>query len=226
MKTIPTFYRIAAAAILVFSAGRSSADLKSFLAKPEPVYKWEKRSEEKRDGCTITDMHMTSQTWQGKPWEHRLVLFRPDNATNPKFCLLYNTGGNGSARDLAMGLELATRSKTAYAMLFNIPNQPLYGLTEDALIVYTWQKYMTTGDETWPLHFPMAKSVIKAMDALGEYTKGAGSPVIDEFIINGGSKRWRWLPCGSLLLGLPETCRLFAKCLGDHFSLVHLCEVS
>ncbi|MEP6755321.1 MAG: PhoPQ-activated protein PqaA family protein [Chthonomonadales bacterium] len=195
MKRFSSMSRFAAVAILVLAADRSSADLKSFLAKPESVYKWEKRNEEKKDGCTVYDLHMTSQTWQGKPWEHRLVIFRPDNAINPKFCLLYNTGGSGSIRDLAMGIDMATRSKTAYAMLFNIPNQPLYGLTEDALIVYTWQKYMETGDDSWPLHFPMAKSVIKAMDAIGEFTKGAGIPVIDQFIINGGSKRgWTtWL---------------------------------
>ena len=55
----------------------SRADLQAYFKKPEPVYTWEKRGEETRDGCKIYDLHMVSQTWQGIVWEHRLQIFRP-----------------------------------------------------------------------------------------------------------------------------------------------------
>lgn len=173
------------------------ADLKSFIAKPEPTYHWEKKGEEKLEGVTVYDLSMVSQEWQGIQWDHRVLVFRPDKVEFPHHCLIYNAGGDGGGRtQREMGAKLATLSGTTYAMVFGNPKQPLYGgLTEDALIVYTWQKYMTTGDDSWPLHFPMAKAVIKGMDTVQAFTKQQGWPSIDGFTINGGSKRgWTtWL---------------------------------
>jgi PhoPQ-activated pathogenicity-related protein len=173
------------------------ADLKSFMAKPEPTYRWEKKSEEKLDGVTVYDLQMTSQEWQGISWDHRVMIFRPEKVEFPHHCLIYNTGGGGGGRrDMEMGAQLAKLSGTTYAVVFGNPKQPLYGgLNEDALIVYTWQKYMTTNDDTWPLHFPMAKAVIKGMDTVQAFAKQQGWPSIEGFTINGGSKRgWTtWL---------------------------------
>lgn len=190
-----TFVASVASAGLLAARG-ASADLKSFLAKPEPAYKWEKRGEQKMEGGTMYDLHLVSQTWKNGPWEHRLVLLKPDKVTHPEFCALHNTGGNGSERDFQTWMTVAQRTGTLFAVLYNIPNQPLYGgKTEDALIVYTWQQFMLTGDADWPLHFPMAKAVIKAMDALQEFAKSENLPAITGFLVNGASKRgWTtWL---------------------------------
>jgi PhoPQ-activated pathogenicity-related protein len=166
------------------------ADLDEYLHRPEPDYRWEKTSEQKLDGCTVTELQMVSQVWQGIPWEHKIQIFRPDGVKNPEFCALYNTGGNGSPSNTAMGAHLAKRSNALYAIVFGIPKQPLYGgKTEDALVVHTWLKYMETGDESWPLHFPMAKGVLKAMDAIQEHTRRGKQPEITGFMVHGGSKR-------------------------------------
>ena len=120
----------------------------------------------------------------------------PYKAKHPHFCTLLNTGGDGGDDETAMGATLAQASSTPFAILYGIPKQPLYGgKTEDALIVYTWQKFFLTGDESWPLHFPMAKSVIKAMDALQQFAKSEKLPSLREFMITGASKRgWTtWL---------------------------------
>lgn len=182
--------------LLLVPAPRSHADLDAYLKRPEPVYKWEKTGETKVQGCTIYDLHLVSQTWQGIVWEHHLQIYRVDNMAHPHFCALLNTGGSGSKSDETLGLMAAKATGGVFAILFNIPNQPLYGgKSEDALIAYTWQKFIETGDETWPLHFPMAKAVIKAMDAVQAFTKQSGQPDIDSFLITGASKRgWTtWL---------------------------------
>jgi PhoPQ-activated pathogenicity-related protein len=115
---------------------------------------------------------------------------------HPEFCALYNTGGSGSERNMQMGIRLSKESGVTYAILYNIPNQPLFdGKTEDALVVYTWLQYLDTGDASWPLHFPMAKAILKAMDTIQAFTQSAGLTPIDGFLVHGASKRgWTtWL---------------------------------
>ncbi|MCW3094456.1 MAG: PhoPQ-activated pathogenicity-related protein [Chthonomonadaceae bacterium] len=194
MRTI--FIGLLTCLALISLGQPSRADLDSYLSKPEPVYKWEKTGEKKLDGGAVIDLHLVSQTWQGGVWQHRLVIFRPENPVRTDFCTLFNTGGNGSDSEMTLGMTAAKITGMPFAILYNIPNQPLYdGKTEDVLVAYTWQKYMETGDDTWPLHFPMAKAVLKAMDAIQAYTKEAGQPEINGFVVAGASKRgWTtWL---------------------------------
>ena len=182
--------------VSIFGPTASRADLKAYFAKPEPAYKWEKRGDQTQNGVRVLDLHLVSQVWQGITWEHRLEVFIPEGAPHPEFCALYNTGGNGGAADTMLGTGLSKSTGSVCAVLHNIPNQPLYdGKTEDALVVHTWLKYMETGDESWPLHFPMAKAVLKAMDAIQAAVKKEGLHEIDGFLIFGGSKRgWTtWL---------------------------------
>src|SRR5579884_780096 len=176
--------------------GQAGADLAAYLHKPEPAYRWEKTGEQQVSGGTVYDLHLVSQTWQGIVWQHHLQIFRPDRLLHPHFCTLLNTGGSGSQAETQQGITAAQASGAVFAILFDIPNQPLYGgLTEDALVVYTWEKFLETGDESWPLHFPMAKAVLKAMDAIQAFTKSEKQPAITDFLITGASKRgWTtWL---------------------------------
>ncbi|HLJ55700.1 MAG TPA: PhoPQ-activated protein PqaA family protein, partial [Chthonomonadaceae bacterium] len=193
MNTLRTV--IAVIALAAWCAG-ARADFDSYIKRPEPAFKWEKTGEQKMAGGTVYELHLVSQTWHGMNWEHRLQVFVPEHAANPHFCALLNTGGNGGAQDALLGVTAANAIGSPFAILYNIPNQPLYGgLKEDALIVYTWKKYLETGDDTWPLHFPMAKAVIKAMDAIQAFLPQAGQPPVTEFLVTGASKRgWTtWL---------------------------------
>ncbi|MCC6729564.1 MAG: hypothetical protein IT208_09540 [Chthonomonadales bacterium] len=172
------------------------ADLDAYLKKPEPAYRWEKTGQRSVPGGTVYDLQMVSQTWQGIVWQHRLSIYRPDNVANPRFCALLNTGGSGSKENDALAMAVASRAGTLFAVLNNIPNQPLYGgKTEDALVVYTWLKYLETGDESWPLHFPMAKAVLKAMDTVQAFARQNDMPAVGGFMVTGASKRgWTtWL---------------------------------
>src|SRR5581483_11339376 len=106
---------VAAVALLAPSTAR--ADLDEYLAQPEPSYKWEKRGEETVDGCKAYELYLVSQEWQGRPWEHRLYLVKPEKLDNPKFCILYNTGGHGGKGDLALASEMAKKSGCWFAVI-------------------------------------------------------------------------------------------------------------
>jgi PhoPQ-activated pathogenicity-related protein len=92
---------------------------------------------------------------------------------------------------------LAAATGSVISELRMIPNQPLMfaGETrkrsEDAIIAYTWDRYLRTGDETWPLRLPMTKSVVRAMDTVTAFCRSAsgGGVTVDRFVIGGGSKR-------------------------------------
>ncbi len=174
---------------------RADSELQRYIRQGNAI--WELRGTQQVENVTIYDLHLVSQAWHGLIWEHRLLLFYPKNSPTPQFCTIFNTGGDGGGEgDKRMGLVLAQASGMPFAILFGNPRQPIFdGKVEDEIIVYTWQKFFETGDPTWPLHFPMAKAVIKGMDAVQEFTAKSGMPEIKEFLVSGASKRgWTtWL---------------------------------
>lgn len=185
--------------------------LDAYIARDEPLYKWEKVAAAAQaappeiagnplvailaGGVEVHELRLTSQQWQGRAWQHRVQVFRPAKMEFPRTALLYVTGGGGSALETMVGRALANATGATVVSLFNIPNQPLYGKYEDALIAHTFQQYLETGDATWPLLFPMTKSAVKAMDAVGEYSREQGWSKLDQFVVTGASKRgWTtWL---------------------------------
>ncbi|HIC30222.1 MAG TPA: hypothetical protein EYO85_12435, partial [Rhodospirillales bacterium] len=63
--------------------------------------------------------------------------------------------------------------------------------SEDAIIAYSWDKYLKTGDEKWPLRLPMTKAAVRAMDTATDFLAGktGGKLKIDRFVVAGASKR-------------------------------------
>lgn len=176
--------------LLALAPMAARADLDAYFKKAEPSFQWEKTAEQTVDGCQIVDLAVTSQEWQGMLWKHRVTIARPQKLEFPKFCMILNTGGNGGRpNDYALAARMANMTGATYAVVWNSPNQPIYGKNEDDLIVHTWLKFLETGDESWPLHFPMAKAVLKSMDAIQAFAKEAGWGTLDEFLPYGGSKR-------------------------------------
>lgn len=58
-------------------------------------------------------------------------------------------------------------------MTLQIPNEPIVFVgdgkrrTEDAIIAYTWFKFLqNTSEPNWLLRLPMTKAVVKAMDTV------------------------------------------------------------
>jgi PhoPQ-activated pathogenicity-related protein len=178
---------------LAVSAG---ADLAGYAARAEPEYRWSKEKVTQEGIVQIADLKLRSQVWRDIPWDHTIRIFRPAQVKYPKTGVLLITGGNPGGDDTQIGTIAATVIGAPVAILFNIPNQPLFeGKTEDDLIAHTFSEYLKSGDATWPLLLPMTKSAVKAMDAVQAFSEQEWKEKIEGFVVTGASKRgWTtWL---------------------------------
>lgn len=172
------------------------ADLLTYVQTPDTSFKWEKVSQSNGIFGTTYLLKMTSQTWQGIVWTHDIELIKPTKCDHPGAALMWITFGKpGEEQSQVMGM-LAANAGCPVAILYGIPNQPLFGgLNEDALIAHTFVKTLETKDPTWPLLLPMTKSAVRAMDAVQAFSKEGLDNEIDRFVVSGASKRgWTtWL---------------------------------
>ena len=187
-------------------APRGQTALDRYVATPDPSYSYKLVRTIPGDGYTLFVLRMTSQTWltpqevDHPVWEHWMTVIRPEGVTSSK-ALLFIGGGSRSNKEPQkadrMLAAIATATKTVVAELRSVPNQPLVfagekeGRTEDALIAYTWDHYLRTGDERWPARLPMTKSAVRAMDTVTDFCakSEAGGVKVDSFVVAGASKR-------------------------------------
>ena len=189
-------FGIAAFVASLVAAPAARADLFDYVKKADESYSWKLKSKVENGDGTVYTLQLVSQTWQNIKWEHDLVVFLPKGVKPGSKMVLYNQGGKSSPIAEVIGMDMARRIQAPVAFLFGIPNQPLLGgKTEDALIAETFVRYLETKDPSWPLLFPMVKSLVKAMDALQEFARKEWGVRIEGFIVTGGSKRgWTsWL---------------------------------
>ena len=175
--------------------------LQNYMKRPEPDFAWQITNRVKSENGRMIELRLTSQKWQDIVWEHAVEIFEPAKVEYSQHALLFVTGGSQPPRSpgestLQMGAALAKQSGARVIVLHQVPNQPLFdNRREDDLITETWLKYLQTGDETWPLLFPMVKSAVKTMDAVQELSTDEFGQKIEKFVITGASKRgWTsWL---------------------------------
>lgn len=183
-------------AVLSLAIQVHAGALENYIQAPDSVYGWTKRESGETNGFSITQLDLTSQKWRDSVWTHSLQVVRPAKVRNADIAFLFVTGDGSGSRNLPMLQILAERAGAIAAVISRVPNQPLYdGRKEDALIAFTFDQYLKTKDETWPLLFPMAKSAVRAMDAIQEFAKQESKQDIKRFVVSGASKRgWTtWL---------------------------------
>lgn len=165
------------------------SDLADYVAKVDASFAWSLKGKTETPAGAAYELHLTSQTWQGFKWEHGVQVFVPSGATPRSGMVLLNTGGNPSPTSAILGMQIASKVGGPVAFLFNVPNQPIFDKKEDALIAETFVRFLASKDSSWPLLFPMAKSVVRAMDALQAFAKQEWKTDVTHFVITGASKR-------------------------------------
>jgi len=180
--------------------------LDKYVQAPDANYHYDLVKTVPGDGYTTYVLDMTSQAWRSAAevnhpiWKHWLTIVRPDQVKGTTG-FLFITGG--SIKDKAPEnanaqiVDTAVTTHTVVAELRGVPNEPLIFTgetkerTEDQIIAYTWVKYLKTGDETWPLHIPMTKAGVRAMDTITSFsaTPQGGKVQVEKFVVAGGSKR-------------------------------------
>lgn len=179
-----------------FALNVHAGALENYIQAPDSSYAWTKRAALETNGVTVIQLDLTSQKWRDSVWTHSVHLVRPAKVRNADIAYLFVTGDGSGSRYLSMLQALAERGGAIAAVINRVPNQPLYdGRKEDALIAFTFDQYLKTKDETWPLLFPMVKSAVRAMDAVQEFAKQETKQEIKRFVVSGASKRgWTtWL---------------------------------
>lgn len=204
-----SFHRIrlvalAATAIILCSAAAFATPLDDYIAKPDPAFSYDSTPARVVENAAYTARvyHMTSQEWldaskvDRTKWEHWVTVITPKEVASTKALVFVNGGSNrGSEPPSADGplTQIATLTKSVVVDIGQIPNQPLFfkdgkddtrGRSEDSLIAYAWDKFMTTQDPLWLPRLPMTKAIVRAMDLAQKE-----QPTVDGFFVVGGSKR-------------------------------------
>ncbi len=197
------------AAILLWTVApgvRAAGELAEYVKQTDPSYHWELLHSGRFDSGHYLELILVSQTWRGIPWKHQLFLFRPrrvDSTSRQAF--LYIDGGRWKTeyessqgklpREARVFARLANSIHAPVAVVRQVPFQPIFDKREDALIAYTFDRYLRTGESDWPLLLPMVKAAVRAMDAVQEAAQQRWGLTLNRFTVSGASKRgWTsWL---------------------------------
>ena len=186
--------------------------LDDYVAAADPAYGYSVASSVSGPGYRMDVLSMTSQSWRSAQevdrtvWRHWLTIYVPDVVSSSTALLWINGGSNTDAAPAAPDATLAgmaAATKTVVADLRMVPNQPLVFAgdgrqrSEDAIIAYSFDRYMATGDANWPVLLPMVKSAVRAMDTVQAHLRSSSRrpTEIKQFVVSGASKRgWTtWL---------------------------------
>lgn len=180
--------------------------LEKYVYTPDPAYGFELDDTIAGAGYTAYILLMDSLRWRTSEqvnrtlWTHQIIVVVPDVVTSDTALLIINGGSNPQEPPdgtlLSIAAAIATLSGSVLAAVSQIPNQPLVfpdqpqALAEDALVAYSWDKAMDTGDPGWAAYLPMTKASVRALDAVEDFVNNAvPDRQIDDFVVTGFSKR-------------------------------------
>ena len=179
--------------------------LDTYVHSQDESYKYHIVKTIKHENSTSLIIKLISQTFLTKKdvdrtkWKHWLVVVITEEIKHQTAMLIIGGGDNDKKipeGPSGMSYQYAKATGSVVVELGMVPNQPLTFLGEnearweDALIAYTWDKYLKTGEDRWPARMAMTKSAIAAMDAVQEIMSDQEVPkIISKFVVAGASKR-------------------------------------
>ncbi len=190
------------------NAADSGGELEAYVAQPDDSFRWREIASGRIGQVEYIEYRLTSQTWRGIEWKHQFFLLRPTSMPKEVHsALLFVHGGRWKPeyeserpltelpREAAHFARLAEAIGAPVGVLRQVPFQPIFDRREDALIAYTLDQYLRTGERDWPVLLPMVKSAVRAMDAMQSIARERWDVGLSEFTVTGASKRgWTsWL---------------------------------
>ena len=187
-------------------AGAIKTALDTYVATPDPSYRYTIEKTLNEESYTAYMVRMQSQTWltpdqvDRVAWMHDVEVIVPTKLRSEVGLLFIGGGANGRDIPDSVNSELAkiaVASGSVVTELGQVPNQPLTfkddpdkrARTEDALIAYTWDKFLRGGDVNWLARLPMTKSAVRAMDTITDVCLKESRVAVKQFVVAGGSKR-------------------------------------
>ncbi len=179
--------------------------LKYFMASVDQQYNYSNYKTVNKLGYSTYFFDMISQQWLDaslvdRPiWQHYMIIHK-GWFTGSTAIILIDGGSNGGTPPGEIDEDIGLMSLLSGIPVIDLkqcPNEPLYftdevGVrrSEDDILAYGFDKYLTTGDYRWNGHLPMAKAALRGMDTTQRKFSG-----ITKFIVVGASKRgWAtWL---------------------------------
>lgn len=186
----------------------AAGELAAYVKRADESYGWREVSSGRVGTAEYVEYLMTSQTWRGIEWKHQLFVLRPSTMKrDTRNALLFVHGGRWRPeyelartttelpREAALFVRLAESIGAPIGVLRQVPFQPMFDRREDALIAYTFEQYLKTGESDWPLLLPMVKSTVRALDTMQRVVEQRWDATLDSFTVAGASKRgWTtWL---------------------------------
>jgi len=179
--------------------------LDRYVNSADPSYQYDIIATVNEPRYTSYIVSMTSQRWLTEQevnlplWHHYMSITVPTTIRS-NIGFLEITGGSKLDRPPtqapASDIRRALQSGTVVSSLFGVPNQPLIFSdspktlrVEDNIIAYSWDKYLRSGDDKWPLRLPMTKAAVRAMDTVTDLVARQRTFTVDQFVLAGGSKR-------------------------------------
>jgi PhoPQ-activated pathogenicity-related protein len=174
----------------------------------EELFSWKAIEKEDHPDYTVHLLEVTSQQW-GKGevtdplWKHYMRVTLPKTLKVAKS--FFYVGGGKSGEKVWQTppelLKIALETQTILTELRAVPNQPLQFIgeskqrKEDQIIARTWRNFLEKKNSEYPLHFPMARAVVRGIDALEAYLEESEGQKLEGVVLCGESKRaWAaWL---------------------------------